>query len=91
MSTSPIQLVNQILFGMVSCGVLSEVRVEEERGPAYQPGLDPRRISVKYVIDALDHHGSEDISTARSEEGGAERNRSSSLFTTTAGKRNVFT
>lgn len=64
----PIRLVNQILFELTAAGVVSEVSTEGGKGARYQPGRDPETITIKYVIDALEKHGSANIPVAQSGE-----------------------
>lgn len=64
----PIRLVHLILYELVSSGILSEVKINEDAELAYQPARDPNSLTIKYVIDALEHRGSDDIPVAQSEE-----------------------
>jgi len=64
----PIRLVNRILYELNTSGLVSEVNVDEETDIAYQPSHDPDTMTIKYVIDALDHNGSDNIPVAQSEE-----------------------
>ncbi len=64
----PIRLVNEILFELVASGLASEVKTDEGRGVAYEPGRDPDTMTNKNVIDTLEHHGSDEIPVAQSEE-----------------------
>jgi membrane protein len=64
----PIRLVNQILFELVAAGIVSEVQTDEGSGVGYQPARDTDSMTIKYVIDALEQHGSVNIPVARSEE-----------------------
>ena len=64
----PTRLVNQILYELVGSGILSEVRSGGDSGPAYEPARDPEMLTVKYVVDALEQTGTDDIPVARSEE-----------------------
>jgi membrane protein len=64
----PIRLVNEILFELVASGLASEVKTDEGRGVAYEPGRDPDTMTIKNVIDTLEHHGSDEIPVAQSEE-----------------------
>ncbi|MCJ7593546.1 MAG: YihY/virulence factor BrkB family protein [Desulfobacterales bacterium] len=64
----PIRLVNQILFELVAAGIASEVRVEQDKAIAYEPALDPDRMTIKYVIDAMEQRGSDNIPVAPTEE-----------------------
>ena len=64
----PIRLVNQILYELVTSGILSEVLSGKDEGTAYEPARDPGMLTIGYVVDALEQSGSDDIPVARSEE-----------------------
>lgn len=64
----PMRLMQQILFELLSAGVISEVRTDDDKGLAYQPALDPDRITIKYVMDSLDRQGCDNIPVAQSDE-----------------------
>ena len=51
----PIRFVNEILFDLVKCRIVSVTDTEGERG--YQPALDINTISIQYVIDAMEQRG----------------------------------
>ena len=62
----PIRLVNHILYELAVSGVVSETNVTEDTTVAYQPATDPDRVTIKYVIDALDKQGSDNIPVEQS-------------------------
>lgn len=64
----PVRLVNQILFELVSTGILTETVKDADRDKGYQPGRDPDTLSIKTVIDALEQNGTDTIPVAESEE-----------------------
>ena len=64
----PIRLVNQILFELVAAGIASEVRVDQDKAIAYEPARDTGRMTIQYVIDAMEHSGSHNIPFAETEE-----------------------
>ncbi len=64
----PIRLVHQLVYELVDAGVLSESCNEEDSETGYQPGRDPNTLTIKAVLDALDHRGNEAIPVAWSEE-----------------------
>jgi membrane protein len=64
----PVRLVRQILYELVECGVLSEVKTEQDRQVAYQPACDADVLTIKHVIDALESRGSADIPVLDSNE-----------------------
>ena len=64
----PVRLVRQILYELVECGILSEVKQEQDRQVAYQPACDVNVLTVKYVIDVLEAHGNTNIPVVDSSE-----------------------
>ncbi len=62
----PIRLVNQMLSDLAQAGVVSRVSVDEDRAVAYQPARDPDQLTLKFVIDALEHNGHDNIPIAHS-------------------------
>ena len=64
----PIRLVRQILYELVESGIISEVKVAENKSAAYQPARDSEVLTIRNVLDALERHGSHDIPVAKSKE-----------------------
>jgi membrane protein len=64
----PIRLVRQILYELVNAGVVSQIKINEERTVAFQPALSTDTLTVKFVLDALDKYGTDNIPVARTEE-----------------------
>lgn len=64
----PLRLVQQILYDLERSGILTEVRINNDKDTAYQPARDPEAITIQYVIEAMERKGSDDIPVARSEE-----------------------
>ncbi len=64
----PIRLVRQILYDLAESGVVSEVRKGEDKDVAYQPALDTGRITIKYVLDALEQRGTASVPVAGSKQ-----------------------
>jgi membrane protein len=60
----PIRLVRELLFDLVSCGILSESTTTEYKKTAYQPAQDINKLTIKYVVDALDCMGSDNMPLA---------------------------
>ena len=58
----------QILYELVEAGIISPVKTDDEKTSAYQPALNPEKITIKVVIDALDRHGSDNVPVAQSDE-----------------------
>jgi membrane protein len=57
----PIRLVREIIYELVEAGIFVELATEEYRERAYQPALDINKISVTYVIDAVERHGTSEL------------------------------
>jgi membrane protein len=62
----PTRLVNQMLSDLTRAGVVSRVSVDEDKAVAYQPARDPDQLTIKFVIDALEHNGNDNIPVAQS-------------------------
>jgi len=64
----PIRLVREILNELVQSGVISEICDNEKEEASFQPAQDINLFTVKYVIDRLEQHGSDNIPVAKSRE-----------------------
>jgi membrane protein len=64
----PIRLVHIVLHDLVKSRVVSEIRTRQDRQFAYQPARDISTLTIKYVIDAIDQNGTNNIPVARTEE-----------------------
>ncbi len=64
----PIRLVRLLLFELVESGILSEVRTDNGRDIAYQPGVDVSKLSVEYVVRAIEERGKADVPVAETGE-----------------------
>jgi len=63
----PVRLVRQLLYDLAEASVLSEVR-SREREYAYQPAIDVDKITIKYVIDRLEQHGTASVPVMKAPE-----------------------
>lgn len=61
----PIRLVRKILTDLVDSGLISSAQTRENAESSYQPALDINRLSIQFIIEALDHRGVEDIPVAQ--------------------------
>jgi membrane protein len=64
----PIRLAHQILYELVDSRIISETNGGDSLDPGYQPAQDINRLSVGYVIDALNQRGSDAIPVAQTRE-----------------------
>ena len=53
---------------MTEAGILIEVKNDNDREAAYQPGRGVEILTVKYVVDALEKRGNIDIPVVESSE-----------------------
>ncbi|SEM38043.1 membrane protein [Syntrophus gentianae] len=54
---TPIRFVQEILFELVQSHVVSITEGEEEGEQSFQPALDINRLTIRYVLEAMDHRG----------------------------------
>ncbi|MCK4390369.1 MAG: YihY/virulence factor BrkB family protein [Desulfobacterales bacterium] len=64
----PVRLLRDILHELVEAGVVSETYDSEHKKAAYQPARDIDLFTVRFVIDSLEQHGTDNIPVARSKE-----------------------
>lgn len=64
----PIRLVHDIIYKLVDCRILSEVNTSHAKEMAYQPAQDISKLSISYVLEALDHLGNDRILEIASDE-----------------------
>jgi membrane protein len=61
----PIRLVHNILSDLVESGLVSEIKTQADKEFAYQPARDINKLTIQYVLKALDQKGTDDIPVAR--------------------------
>ena len=54
-------MIQDVLYGLSSSGILSETLLDNESEVAYQPAIDPNTITIKYVLDVLENSGIKNI------------------------------
>ncbi|MBN1492733.1 MAG: YihY/virulence factor BrkB family protein [Candidatus Omnitrophica bacterium] len=64
----PIRLMRQLMYDLVECGILSEIKNNGNAAVAYQPARDPEALSVKFVLDTLDKHGVDEMPISQVED-----------------------
>jgi hypothetical protein len=50
-------LIRDLLYDLLNARIIIETLTPEVREVAYQPALDPAKITVSYVVDTLDKQG----------------------------------
>ena len=53
----PIRHVNNVLYPLVECNVISEVSSTDDKEARYQPALDINKITISYVLNRLEEIG----------------------------------
>ena len=64
----PIRLVRDILFVLNESKILTELATHQYKEKAYQPAQDIHKITVSYIMNAIDHNGVDKILAADSTE-----------------------
>jgi len=64
----PIRLVHSILYDLVKSRVISETRTKGDREYGYQPARDINSLTIKFVVDAIDLKGSNNIPVSNTKE-----------------------
>ena len=64
----PIRLVHNILFDLVESGLVSETKTKIDKELAYQPARDINKLTIQYVLEALEQSGIDTIPVAKTED-----------------------
>ncbi|MDP4857686.1 MAG: YihY/virulence factor BrkB family protein, partial [Desulfobacterales bacterium] len=63
----PVRLTQQIMGELKAAGLVSLMSVNEDREPAYQPSSDIHRWTIKFVTDALEQRGVNQLPVAQTD------------------------
>lgn len=64
----PFRLVHAILYDLVDSRIISQTRISENEDFGYQPARDINTLTIKFVIDAIELNGANNIPVARTDE-----------------------
>ncbi|MEE4605243.1 MAG: YihY/virulence factor BrkB family protein [Desulfobacteraceae bacterium] len=64
----PIRLLHQILHDLVESGLFIETRTKDDSTFGYQPACDIKKLTINSIVEAIEHHGTEGIPIAQTEE-----------------------
>ena len=64
----PIRLLHQILYDLVESGLFVETRTRDDGTCGYQPACDINKLTINRIVETIEHHGSEEIPIAQTEE-----------------------
>jgi membrane protein len=63
----PVLLVQEILYDLAGCGLISDAAIENSEEAAYQPARDINDFSILFILQALENKGIDTIPTARTD------------------------
>ncbi len=63
-----LRIIQPFLDEFVQVNILSQTHTRRNIDPAYQPARDIRHFTIKYIIDTLEHHGTDTLPVGESEE-----------------------
>lgn len=63
----PVRLVQEILYDLAGCGLISDATLENSEEAAYQPARDINDFSISFILQALDNKGIDTIPTTRTD------------------------
>ena len=64
----PVKIVRRIIFDLVESGVFAEIRTDDPILICYQPARSVEKLSIKFVVDALEESGGTELTVVDSEE-----------------------
>lgn len=64
----PVRSVRDIIYKLIDSDILSEVNTKFEKEKAYQPAIDTNILTMSYVLNAIDHSGTDKILAVASPE-----------------------
>lgn len=57
----PVRLSREIIYNLSEAGVLTEISTDSKRESIYQPGIDPAKLTLHFVLSKLDKIGTGDV------------------------------
>jgi membrane protein len=63
----PIRLVHSILYDLIESGLVSETTTKDDKELAYQPACDINKLTIQYVLAALEQSGTDTLPVAKTE------------------------
>lgn len=64
----PVRLSREIVYNLTESGILTEISIDSMRERVYQPGIDPSKLSLHFVLSKLDKVGTGEVPVLRSSE-----------------------
>lgn len=63
----PVRLVQEILYDLAGCGLISDAILENSGEDAYQPARDINDFRISFILQAIENKGIDSIPTARTD------------------------
>jgi membrane protein len=63
----PIRLLHQLLYDLVESGLFIETRTKDDNTFGYQPACDINKLTIKTILEAIEHNGTDGIPVAQTE------------------------
>jgi membrane protein len=57
----PVRVIRQILYELIECKIVSELKTNNNKEFAYQPASDIHQMTIQYVVDKLDNRGAMEV------------------------------
>lgn len=57
----PVRVIRQLLYDLVSCRIVSEMKTQVEKEVAYQPATDIHKMTIQFVLEKIDEHCEVDV------------------------------
>ncbi len=64
----PVRLLRDILNELLKAKIVAEIKTEEGKALAYNPGCDINLMTIKFVLDRIDENGSDNIPVPQTKE-----------------------
>ena len=64
----PIRLLHQLLYDLVESGLFIETRTKDDNTFGYQPACDINKLTIKSILEAIEHNGTDGIPVSQTEE-----------------------
>lgn len=61
----PVRVIRQVLYELMECRIVSELRTHNDKEYAYQPAADIHRMTIRYVIEKLENRGAMDVNPSK--------------------------
>ncbi len=64
---TPIRLIREVLKELTDSRIMTRIPKDGKRSPVFQPGMDPKQLTLAFIIQHLDDHGTDKLPATESE------------------------